>query len=169
MVGFVKRTLTAGVPFGVIMALPFGLISGDATRGVVIGAVSGAVFGPTMSSFVEVQRRKSSTQDSTLEGERLLKEGPVNHFRRGEGVGGYLYLTEGRLLFRSHGFNVQDHELSIPLEDVLEVRACMTAFVVPNGLRISIARGTERFVVEGRRSWIDAIRDAQSAAERPVT
>ncbi len=160
MTGFFRIALMAGVAFGAIAGSLFSLISRDITLGVVFGVVAGAVFGLVLAAFAGQQRAKFRTQDRTLEGERLLKQGPANHFRRGEAVGGYLYLTDARLLFRSHRFNIQNHELSIPLQNIRDARPCMTAFVVPNGLRVVTDRDTERLVVEDRRSWAEAIRSA---------
>jgi hypothetical protein len=76
-------------------------------------------------------------------------------------VGGWLYLTDKRLLFRPHGFNVQRHELSIPLADVADVQTCSTAWVIPNGLHLVTSKVDERFVVEGRRDWVEQIRLAR--------
>jgi hypothetical protein len=78
-------------------------------------------------------------------------------------VGGWLYLTDQRLVFLSHGFNIQEHKLSIPLEEIVEARPCATARIIPNGLRIVTTEGEERFVVEGRRSWADEIEQAKGS------
>ena len=51
-------------------------------------------------------------------GETMLRNGPANHFVGVEGVGGWLYLTSGRLYFRSHSLNIQNHECSLMLDDV---------------------------------------------------
>jgi hypothetical protein len=157
---FFKTTIFAGVPFGLLMGLFFALRYGGAF-GCAGGLAGGVLFGLTMASFVAWQSSRFSRQAPALEGERIRKQGPANHFRGWEGVGGWLYLTDKRLLFRSHGFNVQRHELSMPLAEVADVQACSTAWVIPNGLRLVTEKGAERFVVEGRRDWVDQIRLAR--------
>ena len=157
---FFKTAIFAGVPFGLLMGLFFALRYGSAF-GCAGGLAGGVLFGLTMGSFVAWQSSRFSRQAPALEGERIRHQGPANHFRGWEGVGGWLYLTDKRLLFQSHGFNVQRHELSMPLTEVADVQACSTAWVIPNGLRIVTEKSAERFVVEGRRDWVEQIRLAK--------
>jgi hypothetical protein len=138
------------------MGLLFAVQSGR-PLGLVFGLGVGLLFGLLLAGFAEWQRSRFTREIPDLAGEQLVKQGPANHFRGMEGVGGWLYLTERRLLFRSHRLNVQNHELSIPLGAILEARPCSTAWVVPNGLRVVTAQGAERFVVEGRQTWVDEI------------
>jgi hypothetical protein len=163
MLRFLKTAVMTGVPFGLIMGV-FCALRGPIPLGWVFGLAglaSGVVFGILMAAFAEWQRSRFTREDPCHQGERLLKQGPANHFRGWEGVGGWLYLTDRRLLFRSHRFNVQRHELSIPLDAILEARACATLGVVPNGLHVETARGAERFVVEGRAGWVKEIDQAR--------
>ena len=55
------------------------------------------------------------------EGETLLEESRANHFLGDEGRGGRLYLTDRRLLFLPHRFNVQLDSVEIALEAVRAV------------------------------------------------
>ena len=72
-------------------------------------------------------------------GETLLREGAANLQRGVETVGGRLFLTDRRLLFRSHGFNVQDGDTEIPLARIRGARPCWTRLLgvlplAPNSL-----------------------------------
>ncbi len=95
--------------------------------------------------------------------EMLLREGAANLQRGIEAVGGRLYLTDRRLSFRSHGFNVQNGPTDIPLSQVRGTRPCWTRFLgmiplFPNSLAVAMADGGEyRFVVHGRDAWAAAI------------
>ena len=51
--------------------------------------------------------------------EILIKKGSANHLVQFEGVGGRLFLTNQRLFFKSHSFNIQTHEESILLDDII--------------------------------------------------
>jgi hypothetical protein len=163
MFGALKRTALTGVPFGLFMGLFFTLQSGS-PFGFVHGLAAGLLFGLLSAAFLAWQSSRFTREALYLEGEQLLKQGLANHFNRWEGVGGWLYLTDKQLLFRSHRFNFQNHELAIPLGEMVEIQACSTAWVIPNGLRIITAQGAERFVVEGRRSWLESIRQAKVKA-----
>src|SRR5215470_6508505 len=109
MLRFIKMTALAGVPFGLLIGLFFTFRSVNPFAvgpfGLVLGLAAGLLFGLMVATFVAWQRSRFTREDPGLEGEHLLKQGPANHFRGLEGVGGWLYLTDKRLLFRSHRFN----------------------------------------------------------------
>jgi len=170
MQSFAKTALITGVAFGIPMGLLAGVVFGivrGLSNGVVFGlvtaAISGLAFGLAMAGFIAIQRRRFAQARPDFTGEQLLHDGPANHFLNGEGVGGWLFLTKERLLFRSHRFNFQRHELSMPLEDIAEVQPVRTAKVFPNGLRCVTHSGRDdRFVVEAHRRWCGEIVRAQT-------
>ena len=95
-------------------------------------------------------------------GEKILKEGPANHFKGIEAVGGTLYLTDRRLIFKSHAVNVQAHEESYPLGSIVAVKPRNTLGIVPNGLAVTLADGRqEKFVIWGRQDWMNKIMQAR--------
>lgn len=99
--------------------------------------------------------------------EKLLREGAANLQRGLETVGGRLVLTDSRLVFSSHAFNVQTGTTDIPLSAVQSVRPCWTRFLglfplMPNSLAVATESGDHRFVLSGRSAWADAIASAVS-------
>jgi hypothetical protein len=135
----------------------------DKGGGLIKGAVAGVLFGLAIAGFAEWQRRRFTSENPCAPGEQLLKQGAANQFRGWEAVGGWLYLTDRRLLFRPHRYNVQKQGLEVPLTDIVETQVCATVWVIPNGLRVVTSQGAQRFVVEGRRSWVEAILQAREA------
>lgn len=95
--------------------------------------------------------------------ERILKEGPANLQRNVETVGGWLYLTNRRLVFEAHRFNVQGGTTEIHLADVTGVDRCWSKFlgflpVFPNSLAVYTKSGKDfRFVLFRRGAWAAAI------------
>ena len=94
------------------------------------------------------------------DGEILIKKGAANHLNQSEGVGGRLFLTNQRLFFKSHFFNIQAHEKAILLKDIISIEANsgglffrMISILLKNG-------SVERFVVRGRKIWADKINNA---------
>lgn len=152
----VKSFLLAGSFFGAFMAAFFSFQYG-AFIGIPSGLGSGLLFGVFIAAFGIYQARRFKGQCPLTDGETLLKEGPANHFVRAEGVGGWLYLTSARLFYRSHKINIQNHELTIPLADISKATTALTAGIIPNGLHVETNGRTERFVVHGSRSWVEAI------------
>lgn len=161
MLRFFELAILSGVPFGLAMGVYFGLTFG-VEAGVASALALGPFFGLSMAAFAAWQGGRFAHEVPACDGETLLRQGPANHFKGIESVGGRLYLTNRRLLFRSHRLNVQNHELSIGLGDIEAAWPARTAWVVPNGLRVATAGGVERFVVEGRKQWADEIARAKS-------
>lgn len=153
----VKRLLNtairAGVPFGIAMALFFGISQG-LPAALIGGTVAGLLFGLTLALFGEVQRKKLEVHGD-YQGEPILHQGPANHWRRGEARGGWLLLTPRRLVFRAHNANVQNEPIELAVVELRGSEPCRTLGVVPNGLRVHLKSGEhERFVVSERASWV---------------
>jgi len=106
------------------------------------------------------------------QGEQPLKEGRANLMRGAEAVGGKLYLTDRRLIFESHAFNVQRGAEQVALSNVVEVAKAWTRVfgvvpLVPNSLAVTDGGGVvRRLVLSGRSGWaaeIDAARTTAAA------
>lgn len=91
--------------------------------------------------------------------ENVLKKGGANLQKGIETVGGWLFLTDQRLIFESHAFNVQSGNTEIALKDIADLQFCWTKFLnviplMPNSLSIKTNDGQElRFVLFGRSAW----------------
>ena len=163
-----RNRFRAGLSFGIAMAVFFilqTLLVNDkqATNqtiksialGLVAGAISGVLFGWLMGLFAKSKFVTQTTKIETDPDEHILFETPANHFKGIEGVGGKLYLTNKRLVFKSHKLNIQNHQLSIQLIDIKNVDRFKTLGLVNNGLSvITIDDKTEKFVVEQVENWI---------------
>jgi hypothetical protein len=148
-----KMACFTGIPFGLFMGLFLTLLYGSKV-GISMGFACGLLFGILMVLFAESQRKKMQSKDGTLEGEAILFQGPANHFQNGEGRGGWLTLTSTRLVFRSHGMNVQNQPLNLEVGEILEVFPTLTLGFIPNGLRLTLRNGKqESFVVQNRKKW----------------
>ena len=125
MKSFAKMALLSGIPFGLFMGIFFAFQHG-LTPGLLAGIACGIFFGLSISAFATYQKKKFQVERPLLENEKLIKEGGANHFKNMEGVGGWIYLTDKRMFFKSHSVNIQKYELSIPLHKISEAKACMT-------------------------------------------
>jgi len=156
---FLKTVLLTGLPFGFIMGL-ISLFQHNLKAGVIGGIVGGSVFGIIIGFFVQYQKRILEGTLSLVENEKLIKEGSANHFKNIEGVGGWIYLTNNRFIFKSHPINIQRHELTIPISDIIEAKTSLTLGIIPNGLQLKTGEGkTEKFVVENRKEWVKLIKN----------
>ena len=157
-----KAFILSWLAFGACMAAVFTFQFGPQS-GVPCGIVAGLLWAAIMSAFAKSQAQKLKVQSPLADGETLLKDGPANHFVRFEGVGGWLFLTPTRLCFRSHKVNIQNHELSFTVEEIVKSHKSLTLGFIPNGLTVESNKGKDRFVVNGAGSWVSAIEKAKSA------
>jgi len=104
------------------------------------------------------------------QGEQVVKEGAANLQKVIESVGGRLCLTNRRLIFEAHRFNVQTGTTEVELSDIQSSRPCWALLlglvpVWPNALVVLTKQGSKyRFTVWGRHAWIAEI-EAQQRAE----
>ena len=165
-----KSKMKAGLFFGIAMSLFFILqslwTSDDLSTknilisifsGLVAGALSGVLFGWIMGKFAR-SKFVSAIKIETEADETILFETGANHFVGIEGVGGKLFLTNRRLIFKSHKINFQNHELSVRLSDIKLVGKYKTLGLLNNGLTVTtVGNKVEKFVVEQIESWIDQL------------
>jgi len=95
--------------------------------------------------------------------EQIIKKGGANLQKNIETVGGKLYLTNQRLVFETHKFNIQNGSTIIELSNIQSSEKCWTKFlgflpIMPNSLAVYTKEGKEyRFVLFGRGAWAAAI------------
>ena len=166
-----KNQIKAGVIFGSVMTVFFLLqtlfTSHDLdTKHVLIhviaavfwGATVGFLYAWSVGKFARSGLIDKQTRITTEPGETILFDTLANHFKSIEGVGGKLYLTNKRLVFKSHKINFQKHQLSINLSDIQKVDRYRPLGIANNGLLIKTANNkTEKFVVEQREEWMDQL------------
>ena len=91
--------------------------------------------------------------------EKLIEEGRANLQKGFEAVGGFLYLTNQRLIFESHKVNIQTGNTIIDLSNIASTKKIWTKLfniipVVPNSLAVKCVDEQEyRFVLSGRGYW----------------
>lgn len=166
-----KTKINAGLFFGIAMAIYFILHdllthSDLTTKDVIIsilsglfgGALNGLLFGWLMGLFAK--RLTKDIKIDTKADEIILFDTGANHFKGAEAVGGKLYLTNKRLVFKSHKFNIQNHELSINLSDIYKVDRYKTLGLVNNGLSVATdGNKKEKFVVQQIDEWLNQLKE----------
>jgi len=163
-----RNRYRVGLEFGIIMAISliaYDFITMDQwttkeiTKSIVAGLVTGALCGLSFSwinaKFSNSKFIVNSTKIFFDLNEQLILETPANHFKGIEAVGGKLYLTNKRFVFKSHKLNVQRHELSINLSDIIIAEKHKTFGLINNGLIVQTINGAkEKFVLEDANKWI---------------
>lgn len=129
-------------------------------QGVFFGVFFGVAFPFLFQKLATrlVSKNKLSIKPELSENEQIEIEGPANLFRGIEGVGGKIFLTNNRLIFKSHQLNIQKGQTNIDYQNIHEVLKRKTAKVVDNGFRIVTKDAkTYDFVVNEREVWLDEI------------
>jgi hypothetical protein len=156
-----KKTLIVaasfGIPWALFMIVYTWIVEGDIglTR-VVVTLVSGVVAGILFAVIMTwaATRLLNKIVVSLEEGERVVLESGANHFKGAEGVGGKLVLTDRRLIFKSHKFNIQNHQDTFDLRSVVSAEVTKTARIFNNGLLIRLTDDqVHRFVVDNPSEW----------------
>jgi hypothetical protein len=98
-----------------------------------------------------LEKKIDNIKPELLETEKLEEEIFANLFRGLEGVGGKIFLTNQRLIFKSHSFNIQKGQTNIEYSIISSVQKRKTAKLIDNGIKIITKQNTEYdFVVNDR-------------------
>jgi hypothetical protein len=94
------------------------------------------------------------------ENETILEDVAANLYRGIEGVGGRMKITDRRVIFEPHAFNLQTQAAEIPLEQISEIRKYNNLGFIPNGILFKLKSGIQyKFVVWGREHLITLIKN----------
>ena len=92
--------------------------------------------------------------------EVVIRKGAATRLVPFEGVGGELFLTNQRLFFEAHSFNVQKRDGSIRLENITAVEAKHSDFI-SRKLSIYLSnKSVGEFTVYKRKIWVSEIEKA---------
>lgn len=92
--------------------------------------------------------------------ENIEIQGPANLFRGIEGVGGKLFLTNKKIIFKSHKINIQGGQTDIEYVNIESINKRKTAKLIDNGIRIITNDKKEfDFVVNDRDLWVKKMKE----------
>ena len=156
---FLANAAKTGVPFGIAMGLVAGGVGGNA---LVLGAVQGVLFGGAMAGFMAMHEKRAAKLLVEFEPEGVVHHGPANHMVTGA-IGGWLVLTQRRLVFIPHKLNLRGERQELALDDIGGARPADA--LVPNQIEV-VSRGGQRlrFVVRKRREWLDMLPGVKHAS-----
>ncbi|WP_084061622.1 GRAM domain-containing protein [Cellulophaga tyrosinoxydans] len=131
-------------------------------QGVGFGVLFGIGFPYINQKLAEKFSNKIGTKiKPNLKEEEVIEiEGPANLFRGIEGVGGKIFLTNKKLIFKSHKINIQKGQTDIEYSTIKEIVKRKTAKLFDNGIRIITNNEKEfDFVVNERDLWFEKINE----------
>lgn len=138
-----------------------------AIQGVSFGLFFGFGFPFLMKKYGKkaISSAGKSIEIKLSENEIVDYEGPANLFRGVESVGGKLFLTTKRVIFKSHKLNIQTGETDIEYSSISEVHPRKTGGIIDNGIRIKTHDGKDfDLVVNDRENWLAKLNEKISAS-----
>lgn len=100
----------------------------------------------------------------TKKNEKVIFEMFCSHMVGIEAVGGKICLTNKRLLFKSHQFNLHNHELEISIKDITSIQRCRLYKYFP-GKGVSISLKDDSIEVFSPRNWKKMIEEIEKYVE----
>ena len=151
----IKQNLWLGLILGLFL---------DIVAAALFGSICGIIYGRIMESNMKKHALDFvPMRDSFYSQNRLLYDGPANHMMGKEGVGGWLFLLNDTLYFKSHQQNIQVHELQIPLSYISKLKLTKSGLrgIFRTGLDVELMDGrVEKYVVNETKIWADSITEA---------
>jgi len=121
--------------------------------GIFTAIFCGIFFGYVMGKLA-IKLAKSIKDLELEESEKILFSSLANYYKGIVSVGGKLFLTSKRLVFKSHKYNFPNHELSITIDDIVKVDR-FKRFGMNNGISVLCKNDkTKKFIVEEPEKWI---------------
>lgn len=164
-----NSALLLGVIFGIIMAISMITMNSiEASQinlkifvsGILGATIGGLIFGLFMKYIF---KRGNKIHIELQNNENILKEGLANHKVKYESVGGKLFLTTQRLVFKTHKVNMQKHIFELELNKIKDCNKYKTLGIISNGLIINTNNNEkERFVVNKPNDWIKVIEEEKN-------
>jgi hypothetical protein len=148
-----KPFFLGGLAFTVLFGAYLGAMHGFSLA-IIEAPIAGILFGLAIYVFTKSKTVKQQTALRNSADKEILHSGLANHFKGLEACGGRLYLLANELEFQSHSFNIQNHSLSLPLDQIKKLSFYNTLGIIPNGMAIETKFGTtEKFVLQDRKRW----------------
>ena len=138
-----------GLVFGVLM----GLFWGDMTTGIITGVLSGVLFTVCMAIFSKhIEKKAEHLRAEISKARKIICEGPANHKKGVNAIGGWLFLSEDAIEFYPHKMNIGGQNIPILLDDISDVETKL------NQLKIHTKTNeTFIFVVNKANLWKQSI------------
>ena len=138
-----------GLAYGVLM----GLFGSNMTMGIIEGVIFGVLFTVAMAIFTKhIEKKSEHLRAEISKVRKIICEGPANHKKGVNAIGGWLFLSEDAIEFYPHKMNIGGQNIPILLDDILDVKT------KSNQLKIHTrSNETFIFVVNKANLWKQSI------------
>jgi hypothetical protein len=128
------------------------------------GLVSGLLFGWFTDKYLVFGLFAKGANFDLDDNETIISKKQANRLTSSVGIGGYLCLTDKKLIFKSYSSDTNNQEWTINLSDISGVEKFRTLGLVNNGIKIiTKEKVVERFVVDRQKQWLQSINQIKTA------
>ena len=152
-----NRYFLLGVYFGLILTVIYTLMT-NLLVGLLMGIIAVPFFGLFMFLVFYIFKLRYEKEREKLDS-TVLKDGPANHFNSIIAIGGWLFLTEDCLVYKSNSMNLKNNKFEIPFNEIKSLEKSKTFGFISNGLKIITKKKKESFVVNEPEKWIEKIEE----------
>lgn len=115
-----------GLAYGVFMGLRFGNMTVGIIAGVLVGVLFGVLFGVLLPVCMAIFSKYIEKKSEPLRAEiskvrKIICEGPANHKKGVNAIGGWLFLSEDAIEFYPLKMNIGGQNIPILLDDISDV------------------------------------------------
>jgi hypothetical protein len=154
---FWKTVAIVGIPYAVLMIIfraftvsPFTMLD---VAGVLLSSLLFGIFFTFAAQLFSKWQMKKIVIHLESD-ETLVKEGGATRILNHEGVGGKLAVTNKRIAFKSHRFNIQNHQGDFPLAEINSVETGKSIGFLNNVLFLTLKDGSvHKFIVNEPQEW----------------
>ena len=165
---FAGLTFAAGTA---LIAIPIAFFIDRPTGGFLLSVAAGAVFGMAMGLVSYTTGKRFASKIDLANDEHLIHQGSANLVDGKRVSGGWLFLTNQRLLFLPNGANLDNQARERALEDIERVDLSSIYGVLPICICVNTVFDDQgvKYVVESRKRWKGQIDSAIMALPKVKT
>lgn len=161
--------LSSGVVYSVVLYLFDRMfddnlysLGGLIFQGVFFGLFFGLGFPYLMGKYGTgmINKLGNTINPELFEDELIECDFGANLFRGIEGVGGKVFLTNKKLIFKAHKFNIQNGQSDFAYEEIVSLTKRKTGGIVDNGVRLQTKDGKNHdFVLNEREIFLEKLNE----------
>lgn len=150
-----KLSALAGFLFGLcFFLLVLGLFR-NLDLSIRVGVSAASLFAISVFLLLKKVFNFNKEVPADLKSETMIACGPANHYAGAEVRGGWLYLSEQALTFKSHNMNIQNAESKILVSEIQNIENFNQFGVFKTGLIVNLKSGAkEKFILNERPMWL---------------
>ena len=143
-------------------------LKGLAIQGIIYGLIFSIFFPYLFGKFALSFSKKVKIIPNLASKEIIEIEGPASLILGKERVGGKIFLTNEKMIFKSHEFNIQKGQTEIKYSEIIELLKIKMNSFFDNGIRLKTQNEKSfDFIVNERDLWVEKLKEYIPTYQEP--